>query len=74
MHPLFYSKIQKNILFGKYPYYDGMLFKKDFEKELQDFFSKTLVKKRWSSFLLVFLQISLMIHFQYCFYFICLSE
>ena len=31
-------KNTKNILFSKYPYSDGMLFKKDFEKELQDFF------------------------------------
>ena len=38
-------KNTKNILLGKYPYSDGMLFKKDFENELQEFFFKNTSKK-----------------------------
>ena len=35
----------KNILFGKYPYSDGILFKKDFENKLKENFCKNTSKK-----------------------------
>ena len=71
MDSLFYSKIQKIFLLVNILILMAYYLKKVFKMNYRKFFSKTLVKKRCSSFFLVFLQIFPMIHFQYCFYLIC---
>ena len=63
MDPLFYSKIQKILFLINIIILITYYFKNILHMNHRKIFTKTVVKKRWSSFLLVFLKIFPMIHF-----------
>ena len=62
--PYFTPKLKKKFFLINIHILISYYLKRYFENKSQEKFCKTLVKKRWSSFLLVFLQIFPMIHIQ----------